>query len=1010
MSAPLLATQETEAAWGSEAVARRPFADVSRTVISRNNLLLTVSAAAVGALSYACTLLMANSLSSAQFSDFAAAQMLLGITGTIASALVPLPLSHAVTANPAGSSARREGMSFAVLVSFALGASAALISGFVTAAFATVSLGAAVALAALMLFLLAAPQGWLQGELRFRWLALVSFGEIAARFGFSVLVVVLSWGAVGGVLGFVVGALALALVPMSFYRDLSFRPVVLRQRWRWAETGDIALVLCVVSVLVGLDVVAVAFLDGSSDLAAGFQALATIAKGPVYVAAATALVAFPLLRKANTDKAVVGSHSLRSFGWLALPAAAVIATAPHELMKLLLPSRYDAALILLPWLALSGLGYATLSVLATLLLALRLYRRCQLGLVVASGLIVIGLSFGWSAGGIIGLAAGTAIGSALAAAVLVWIAWPSISAVTARSFLPAVAVSAVLAGILGLLSATPWLWLAVTGVCGALVLKLQRGDTGEGLTPFRRQVGAQPIWISQGVGLGLAGFVTTTILALGIRAVGLTRSFELQGDELLYSELARSVSRGQTPTLQMDNLPDGPFFLHPPGFFLLAGAVIRMLGLTGSTFDLVYDLRWINALLGAVTVGVGFLLMRRLANVQIAWISAIVLAFEPFLLRNHSRVYLETLGSVAVLAGFLVVVSVLTWRSVRPTRLPLFLGGLLLGYGVLTKDVFALWAVAPVLLAVVWRRTLAVHQAIPVLVGSVVPYMSYLLVLRVEDLLPGWVWAKSYGARRMLGFEQETGFNAEGAPSLISRMIDQAASFGTSYVLLGLGPLAALLVCFSPRSERRLVGLAGLAMGLFGLYSAAFGTFEEQYGYPVMVAGIFSIAIGAKELLERRRFWRRPLVYAGVLFTALVVVLGTRAVTTTDNGFSRFREWKDTHLPAASAVGVTNITAELAFAELSDDDTPRFGAWPSPALLEENGADYILTQSDPTMEGYGYARPELLQWLEGTATEVVSFEGPTNGSTTLWRLDPAAVRKAAEAGVSTPTENYYAER
>lgn len=982
-------------------------------VISKNNGLLSASAAVVGVLSYACTLLMANSLGSAQYSDFAAAQMLLGIAGTIASALVPLPLSHAVAGHPAGSAGRREGLAFALLVSLLVGSVAALATGTLTAVFASASMAMAVGLSALVIFLAAAPLGWLQGELRFKWYALASLGEITVRLGFTLLVVALAWGATGGVLGFALGALALLAVPLSFYRDLRFHPPILRQRWRWAETGDIALVLCVVSVLVGLDVVVIAFLDDGSDAAAGFQALATIAKGPVYVAAGTALVAFPLLRSPHADTADIVTRALSSFRGLALPAAAVIATVPHQLIGLVLPSRYHPALDLLPWLAAAGLGYATMSVLATILLALRRYRRCQIGLVTAGVLIFAGLFIGWELDGVSGFAIGSAVGSLCAAAVLAAIARSVLPPDVARLTVTACAVAALLTGLLSAAAAVPVLWLLATAAAGVIVLLLQRSEGG-GVPQIvdnakkhwqaRRSVPRLPSATS------LAVFASITAAAFGVRAIGLSRSFELQGDELLYAELGRSVSFGQLPNLELQNLPDGPFFLHPPGFFLVEGLVINALGLSGDSFELVYDLRWLNAVIGALSVGVGFFLVRKLTNAPVAWITAVVLTFEPFVLRNHSRVYLETLGTAVAMGGLLVIVSVMMRPPARQTLLPLFLGGLLLGYGILTKDVFVLMSIAPVVLAVVWRRTLPLRQAAVVLLGSCVPYATYLTVLNVQGMLPDWMWGKIYGARRMLGFEQETGFNAEGAPSLVSRMIEQAGYFGTSYVLLGLGPLAAMYVCFSPRPERRLLGLSGLFMGIFGLYSAAFGTFEEQYGYPVMIAGILSIAISTMEICERRPSLLKPTVGAGVIFALIVVALGIRAETTQDNGFARFREWTAQNLPADASVSVTNITGELAFAELSPVDDPRFGAWPSPELMEQNDVDYVLTQSTPTKQGYGYAPPETLEWLNEAGTEVVKFDGPTNGTTTLWRVDEEDVSKAADAGIGLPTENYYAER
>src|SRR5262249_27868157 len=82
------------------------------------------------------------------------------------------------------------------------------------------------------------------------------------------------------------------------------------------------------------------------------------------------------------------------------------------------------------------------------------------------------------------------------------------------------------------------------------------------------------------------GFALVSSVALAARAVGLSRSFELWVDEMLYTELAKSVSRGQLP-----NLFGAPFFLHPPGSFLINGAVIRIFNISGSDMSMVYELR-----------------------------------------------------------------------------------------------------------------------------------------------------------------------------------------------------------------------------------------------------------------------------------------------------------------------------------------------------------------------------------------------------------------------------------
>ncbi|SEI71047.1 Membrane protein involved in the export of O-antigen and teichoic acid [Arthrobacter sp. yr096] len=997
--------------------------------VAENSGFLSVAAGVVGVVSYACSLLMANMLGTADYTQFAAAAMLLGVVGIVASALVPLPLSHFVAVHPAGSDGRRDGMAFSVFLSCIAGIAAAATTGALTLAFSTPPLAAAVATGALAIFLMAAPSGWLQGELRFTWYAMTTIGEVLLRLGFSVLVILLAWGAVGAILGFAVGALALVAVPWSFYRDLQWRPGVLRQRWRWAETSDIASVLCVVSVLVGVDVVVVAFLD-EGPAAAGFQALATIAKGPVYVAAGTALVAFPLLRRPGVNVREVLGAAFASFSQLAVVAFAIIATAPHLLAGVIIPEKYHGSLELLPWLAAAGLGYAVLTVLTTILLALRAYRRCQLGLACACLLVVAGLWTGWQLDAVSGLAVGSAIGAVVAAAVLILISWPVLAAVGpakgAYRFSAGTSVLLLLLAVAAQLQ--PVAWLVLAAISGIAVLAHQRGllprtlGWGTARRRFgapvrsagRRSKAADPssnrlaISMVRVVSSPVSAFIAVSAAAFGVRAIGLARGFELWVDELLYVRLGESLTTGQVPTL-----PDGPFFLHPPGFFLLEAGTIKLFGISGDIVEVVLQLRWLNAALGAITVGLGFLLVRKLAGTTAAWLAAVVLAFEPFILRNNSHAFLETSAMAFVLAGFLVLTGTRTPNRRLPAALRLIAVGLLLGYAVLCKDFFIICTVGPVAVAVIWKRTLPWRQAAVVLIAAAVPYATYLAIAASQAHLPDWIEAKTSGILRASGLEKSTGFTAEGSPNIMTRLIEQSGHFGTSYLLLALCPVAGALLCFSRRADRRVIGLAGFALGAAGAYSAAFGTFEEQYGYGVMIAGVLCSVLVVVELRERfsersRKGFRQGrtfLAIASLCFVALTVVLGARTAFTVDNGFVQVKDWVKNNLPQEARVSVSNSTGEFAFA-----DDPRFGVWPSAPLMQGAGANYILTQSHPTSQGYGYAQPEMLTWLKEYATPVFSAEGPTNGSTTLWLVAPAELSMGAANGTGTPSKTYETER
>lgn len=487
------------------------------------------------------------------------------------------------------------------------------------------------------------------------------------------------------------------------------------------------------------------------------------------------------------------------------------------------------------------------------------------------------------------------------------------------------------------------------------------------------------------------GFTLITLIALFARVFGISRSLELWVDEMVYTQLSVSVSHGQLP-----NILGVPFFLHPPGAFIIYGAAIKIFGLSGLAMSIVFELRWVSAVLGAFTVGLGFLLARRIAGPGIAWICAILLAFDPFVIRNNGRVFLETPATIFIVGGYLLLSGSLHRAHARPPRMVLIFTGLLFGYGILTKDIFVLMTIAPVILAGLWRATLPWREVGWICCAAVVPYVSYIILVSSDGFFGAWLQAKETGFQRMIGLQQTTGFNAPGAPSLVDRMLVQIGQFGTSYVLLILCPIVGVIAARSRYSSRRLIGLCALAMGLFGLYTALFGTFEEQYGYGVMIMSILGLGIVLAELCESRPERKALLSAATAILMILTIALGVREEVTPDDGFLQARAWVQAHLPGDARVGVTSNTAQWAF--MND---PRFGVWPSAADMLRHQADYILTQSLPTSEGYGYARPEMLTWLEAHAVSVFSFSGPTNGNLVLWYVRPSLLERAANAGIGS---------
>lgn len=482
------------------------------------------------------------------------------------------------------------------------------------------------------------------------------------------------------------------------------------------------------------------------------------------------------------------------------------------------------------------------------------------------------------------------------------------------------------------------------------------------------------------------------LLALAFRGFGVRRANDLFIDEIPYADIARQIAEGQMPSIL-----GTPFFLHPPGSFALNALVIRVMGLEGHPMDLALQLRWVNAILGVLTVVVCFLLVSRLAGPIPAVFAGAVVASDPFILRMDGRLMIETPAGLAVLSGWLLVLLVLDRQQDRSRLWLEISAGLVFGVAVLMKDMTAVFTVVPILAAVAWRRTVPPQTAVRILVASILPYALYLSWIAASGMFPQFVEQKLMGVLRMIGVVQITGFNAVPGVDLTGRLIELAGRFGTSYLLLGLSILAGAIAAASRLPDRRTIGVFALFTGFVGVYSVFLGAAEEQFGYCVVLAAVVATPVAADMLVNWQPRLLRVVVAAAVSIAVLSLFLGIQARASVDDGLVQARAWMNAELPISSRVGLTSVTGEFAL-------LPREG-WavlPSLKSLRDGEAEYVLTQSRLLSQGYGFAAPELLSWLQNNAQPVYSFTGPTSGDTVVWQLDRVKLNAAVAAGESVP--------
>lgn len=322
------------------------------------------------------------------------------------------------------------------------------------------------------------------------------------------------------------------------------------------------------------------------------------------------------------------------------------------------------------------------------------------------------------------------------------------------------------------------------------------------------------------------------------------------------------------------------------------------------------------------------------------------------------------------------------------------------GLAIVTKDMTVVFTIVPLLAATFWRRTVPLLTTLRILVVSLVPYLIYLGVIAANGLLPQFVQQKSVGVLRMMGVVQMTGFNSVPGVNLTERLIDMAGRFGTSYLLLGLSILAGAVAATSQLAHRRVIGLFSLFTGFVGIYSVFFGAAEEQFGYCVVLAALVSTPVAVAMLISWRPRLSKATAAAVAIVAVLSLVLGVQERSVVDDGLVRARDWINAELPGSSKVGLTSVTGEFAL-------LPHEG-WevlPSLRSLRDGGAEYVLTQGRPLSEGYGFAAPELLDWLQDNAQPVFTFTGPTSGDTVVWRLDRTKLDAAVAGGTILPPIN-----
>jgi len=345
----------------------------------------------------------------------------------------------------------------------------------------------------------------------------------------------------------------------------------------------------------------------------------------------------------------------------------------------------------------------------------------------------------------------------------------------------------------------------------------QEGETGR-QTIFTR------LWGNAGL---IVAVLAIALLTIFLRAVNLQAAYDIFLDEITYLFLAESVAENLGVRLHGET-----FYLHPPLFFYLEGAFVRILQPMGEIVDRVYAVRTLNVALAGASGAVVFLLGRAAAGPLAGLLAALIYALDPLSIRLGSRNMLEVAAIFWVLVGLLVIMP-LPGRD-RPERTTLWrivAAGILFGLAILTKDMMVFLSLLPLAICFLLNRGLSRHTAVSISAIAVSVYALYPLGVWLSGDWARFIEKKTGGVTRLIGLVQETGFNRPAAPGLLPALIDKLGEFGPTYLIFALGGLGLLYLWWQKQAPGRLLAIWAASAYALLAYLIPLGTLETQFFY-----------------------------------------------------------------------------------------------------------------------------------------------------------------------------------
>ena len=329
----------------------------------------------VSLVNYAFSLILLWILPGRDYAVVASVTALLLVFGTVAGASAPWVLAREVAVSAQDPPRRMRAIGFAGLVALGQAVTAALVSALIVARYADWRTTVAACGAVALIFFATAAAGYLQGTERFTLLYLLRVAEVAVKVVVGFSLVKAGTGPWGAVSGFAFGATLVLLGGVYCMRTdalnawksrrAAWMRGALGDRELWRSSTGIIGIQAGTAVIAGLDsIIASIMLAGLPELAT-YQVAQILGRIPFYVASSFAVIVFPRMARLRATRGMAVNASLHAFFRVCGAAAFLVGAAPLPIIEHILPAKYSAYGLLLPWAAVTGFSLGGINLVTT---------------------------------------------------------------------------------------------------------------------------------------------------------------------------------------------------------------------------------------------------------------------------------------------------------------------------------------------------------------------------------------------------------------------------------------------------------------------------------------------------------------------------------------------------------------------------------------------------------------------------------------------------------------------